>query len=145
MLIWCRIKCMYAETLGCMYADFGCMYMETFGCKYADFGCKYMEQLGACMRVLGAKYAVVGCKVCGCWVHICGNSWVHVCGCWVHLWQRLIACLTVGSLPDSRWLHSPRVSCSLGPGAPGPNNQNNQTIKQSNNQAIKQSNNQTIQ
>ena len=40
--------------------------------------------------------------VCGCWVHVYGNVWVHVCGCWVHLWQRLIACLTVGSLPDSR-------------------------------------------
>ena len=79
--------------------------------------------------------------VCGCWVHVYGNVWVHVCGCWVHLWQRLIACLTVGSLPDGRWLHSPRVSCSLGPGAPGaPEQSNNQTI----NQTIKQSNNQTI-
>ena len=74
---------MYAETFGCMYADFGCMsmerlgakyvevgcmYMETFGCMYADFGCIFMERLGACMRMSGAKYAVVGCKVCGCWV-----------------------------------------------------------------------------
>ena len=28
---------MYAETPGCMYADFGCMYAETLGCMYADF------------------------------------------------------------------------------------------------------------
>ena len=61
---------MYADTPGCMYADFGCMsmerlgakyavvgciYMETFGCMYADFGCKSMERLGACMRLLGAS------------------------------------------------------------------------------------------
>ena len=53
---------MYAETFGCMYADFGCMstkqlgakyavvgciYMETFGCIYADVGCISMERLGA--------------------------------------------------------------------------------------------------
>ena len=51
-----EIKCMYAETPGCMYADFGCMSIKL---------------LGACMRKrLGAKYAVVGCKVCGdVWVH----------------------------------------------------------------------------
>ena len=58
----CGIKGMYAETLGCMYAEFGCMYAETLGCMYADVGCKSMERLGA-------KYADVGCKVCGCWVH----------------------------------------------------------------------------
>ena len=46
------------------------------------------KRLGACMRLLGASLI------------------------------RLIACLTVGSLPDSRWLNSPRVSCSLGLGAP---------------------------
>ena len=44
----CGIKCMYAETPGCMYAEFGCMYAEAVGCMYA----------------------VVGCKVCG-------NSWVQ--------------------------------------------------------------------
>ena len=44
----CGIKCMYAETFGCMYADFGCM---------------SIKRLGACMRKrLGAKYAVVGGK-----------------------------------------------------------------------------------
>ena len=48
------------------------MYAETFGCMYADFGCMSMERLGA-------KYAVVGCKVCG-------NSWVQVCGCWVQVY-----------------------------------------------------------
>ena len=31
---------MYAETFGCMYAEFGCMYAETFGCMYEEFGCK---------------------------------------------------------------------------------------------------------
>ena len=45
-----------------------------------------MQNLGACMRKrLGAKYAIVGCKVCGCWVHVYGDVWVHVCGFWVHL------------------------------------------------------------
>ena len=39
------------------------MYAETFGCMCADFGCMSMEWLGA-------KYAVVGCKVSGCWVHV---------------------------------------------------------------------------
>ena len=65
---------MYAETLGCMYA-------ETLGCMYADFGCMSMKRLGACMRMLRAKYAIVGCKVCGCWVQVYG---------------------TVGCLPDNR-------------------------------------------
>ena len=38
------------------------MYAETFGCMYADFGCMSIKRLGAYMRLLGAKYAVVGCK-----------------------------------------------------------------------------------
>ena len=39
------------------------MYAETFGCMYADFWCMSIKRLGACMRKrLGAKYAVVGCK-----------------------------------------------------------------------------------
>ena len=62
----CGIKCMYAETLGCMYADFGCMYAERLGATYAVVGCMYMETFG--------------CKSM----------------------ERLGACLTVGSLPDSR-------------------------------------------
>ena len=69
----CGIKCMYAETAGCMYADFGCMSMERLGAKCVVVGCMYMESFG-CM------YAVVGCKSM----------------------ERLGACLTVGSLPDSR-------------------------------------------
>ena len=48
---------MYAETLGCMYADFGCMSIKhlsacmrkQLGAKYADVGCKSMERLGACL------------------------------------------------------------------------------------------------
>ena len=52
--------------------------------------------LGACMRKrLGAKYAVVGCKVYG-------DVWVQsICLLGASL-IRLIACLIVGSLPDSR-------------------------------------------
>ena len=50
---------LYAETLGCMYADFGCMsikllgaYMrKQLGARYADVGCKSMERLGACLTV----------------------------------------------------------------------------------------------
>ena len=47
--------------------------MRLLGAKYAVVGCMYMETFG-CM------YAVVGCKSM----------------------ERLGACLTVGSLPDSR-------------------------------------------
>ena len=35
------VGCMYAETLGCMYANAGCVNAETFGCMYAVFGCKF--------------------------------------------------------------------------------------------------------
>ena len=35
---------------------FGCIYMETFGCMYADFGCMSIKRLGACMRLLGASF-----------------------------------------------------------------------------------------
>ena len=39
------------------------MYAETFGCMYANFVCMSIKRLGACMRKrLGAKYASVGCK-----------------------------------------------------------------------------------
>ena len=69
--------------LGAKYAVVGCIYMETFGCMYADFGCMSMERLGACMRLLGAKYAeFLGCKYA-------------VVGC--KSMERLGACLTVGS------------------------------------------------
>ena len=66
MLNLAEIGCMYAETFGCMYADFGCMsmewvvtkhavvvcmYMEAFGCMYPVVGCKSMERLGACLTV----------------------------------------------------------------------------------------------
>ena len=43
--------CMYAETVGCMYAVVGCIYAETLGCMYADVGCESMERLGACLTV----------------------------------------------------------------------------------------------
>ena len=95
------------------YVDTGCMYVETFGCMYADVGCK--------------SVATFGCNVCGCWVQVCGDVWVQsmrlLGAC---MWKRLGACMRLlgasliaaDSLPDSRWLHSPRVSSSLGPGAP---------------------------
>ena len=73
---------MYAETPGCMYADFACMYAET-----------------------------VVCKVCGLWVHLYGNFWaqsMRLLG--ASIWKllgasmRLLdASLTAAvSLPDSR-------------------------------------------
>ena len=66
----------------------GAKYMDTFGCMSMPFGCMSMDRLGA-------KYADVGCKVYGdVWVQsICllGASMI---------WP--IACLIVGSLPDSR-------------------------------------------
>ena len=34
---------MYAETVGCIYADFGCIYVETVGCISADVGCERAE------------------------------------------------------------------------------------------------------
>ena len=46
------------------------------------------------MARLGPKYAVVGCKVCGCWVHVYGYYWVHVCGFWMHVYG------AVGCMPD---------------------------------------------
>ena len=94
------------------------MYAETFWCMYAEFGCMYAE--------------TVGCKVCGSWVQVYGEFWVHVYAFWVHVYGsvgcmcavvgckvygdvwvqsicllgasliRLIACVIVGSLPDSR-------------------------------------------
>ena len=100
-----KFGCMYADTLGCTYADFGCMsmerlgakcavvgciYMETVGCIYADLGCMSMERLGAKCAVVGCMYMetfgcmyaeTVGCKVCGWWVQVYG---------------------AVGCLPDSR-------------------------------------------
>ena len=56
------------------YAEVGSKSMETFGCMSMPFGCMYAEP--------------AGCKVCGCWVQ--------------SMRLRLGACLTVGSLPDSR-------------------------------------------
>ena len=80
----CRIKCMYAETPGSMYAEFGCMSIE--------------------------RYAVVGCKVCGnSWVPVCG-CWVQVYGAVGCMLDTRQLCLTVGSLPDSRQLDSPCVT-----------------------------------
>ena len=101
------------------------MYAELNACMRKRLGA-CMRRLGACMRKrLGAKYADVGCKVYGAvWVHVYA-FWVHVytsvgcmyadVGCKVYgdVWVqsicllgasliRLLACLIVGSLPDSR-------------------------------------------
>ena len=65
------------------------------GAKSMPFGCMSMERLGAKYRLLGAKYAVVGCKsmeTFGCMSMPCGCMSM----------DRLGACLTLGSLPDSR-------------------------------------------
>ena len=59
----CGIKCMYAETVGCIYAHIGCL---------------SIERLGATMRMLGASMRMLGACL---W-----NGWMHVCVCWVHLW-----------------------------------------------------------
>ena len=60
---------------------------------YAELNACMRKRLGACMRNLGATYmetfgcmyAVVECKVCGCWVQVYGDVWVHVNAFWVHL------------------------------------------------------------
>ena len=65
---------MYAESPGCMYADFGCMSIKLVGAcmrkrvgaKYAVNGCMYMETFG-CMHA-----ETFGCKVCDCWVQVYG-------------------------------------------------------------------------
>ena len=69
---------------------------------YAELNACMRKLPGACMRILGACLS-------NCWVHVCGNGWVQsmrlLGAC---IWKRLgacltvFACLTVGSLPDSR-------------------------------------------
>ena len=61
------------DTFGCMSMPFGCMSMARLGAKYAELGAKYMDTIG-CMSI------PFGCMSM----------------------DRLGACLTVGSLPDSR-------------------------------------------
>ena len=34
----------------------GAKYAETFGCMYADFGSMSIKRLGACMRLLAASF-----------------------------------------------------------------------------------------
>ena len=111
------------------------MYAELNACMRKRLGA-CMRNLGACMRKrLGAKYAVVGCKVYG-------DVWVQsICLLGASL-IRLIACLTVGSYT----LHVYPLAWAQGPpGAPGPNNQNNQSINQTIKQSINQTINQTIE
>ena len=107
------------KSVYCVYTrNLGANLWLLVGAKSMPFGCMSMARLGA-------KYAEVGCKVYG-------YFWVHVCGFWVHVYgavgcmyavvgcksmetfgcmsmpfgcmsmDRLGACLTVGSLPDSR-------------------------------------------
>ena len=78
---------------------------------YEEFGCMYSE--------------TVGCKVCGCWVQVYGQFWLHVYAFWVHVYgsvgcmnavvgckyAEMFGCMympfgcisdTAESLPDSR-------------------------------------------
>ena len=74
---------------------FGCMSMARLGAKYAEVGCKVCGSWVQSMWKLGAKYAEVGCKsmdTFGCMSMPFGCMSM----------ARLGACLTVGSLPDSR-------------------------------------------
>ena len=66
--------------LGAKSMPFGCMSMEQLGAKYAVVGCMYMDTFGCMYADFGCMYTVVGCKSM----------------------ERSGACLTVGSLPDSR-------------------------------------------
>ena len=50
-----EIKCMYAETFGCMYAPFGCMSMERLRACMRLLAASMRKLLGACMRLLGAS------------------------------------------------------------------------------------------
>ena len=55
----------------------GCMSMGRLGAKYAEVGCKVYEYFWVYVYAfwvhvyesVWCMYAVVGCKVCGCWVH----------------------------------------------------------------------------
>ncbi len=73
--------------------------------------------LGACMRILGACLWIGWVHVCGCWVQsmrllgakyaVVGCMYMETLGCMYAVvgcksMERLGACLTVGSLPDSR-------------------------------------------
>ena len=72
----CGIKCMYAETPGCMYADFGCM---------------SMERLGACMRMLVQSMWLLGAKN-----PLLGASMRKLLG----------ACIMLGASLWSGWVHA---------------------------------------
>ena len=92
------------------------MYAATFGCMYVPFGCMSMARLGA-------KSAVVGCKVCGCWVQsmrMLGAYLRKLLGACMRLLGasliRLIACLPVGSYT----LHVYPVAWAQGPPGPWP-------------------------
>ena len=95
-----------------------CGYFWVHVCGYSWV--QSMSLLNACIRTrLCAKYTVVGCKVYG-------DVWVQsICLLGASL-IRLVACLTVGSYV----LHAYPTSWAQGPpGAPGPTNQHNYSIK----------------
>ena len=89
--------------LGAKSMPFGCMSMARLGAKSAEVGCKSMESFGCMSMPFGCMYVgTVGCKVCGCWVQSMRRR-LGACICLLGaslIW--LIACLIVGSLPDSR-------------------------------------------
>ena len=60
-------------------------------------------ELSACMqKLLGHVCGNSSVRVCGFWVHVCGNAWVQsmrLLGACMR--KRLGACLTVFALPDN--------------------------------------------
>ena len=66
--------------LGAKSMSFGCMSMARLGAKYAVVGCKSMDTFGCMTMPFGCMSMPFGCMSMA----------------------RLGACLTVGSLPDSR-------------------------------------------
>ena len=63
------------------------MSAATFGCMYTPFGCMSMERLGA-------KCAVVGCKVCGCWVPVYGD--------FCHIQEDLVRFMSCGVMQQQK-------------------------------------------
>ena len=90
-------KCFRARFIFCEHKNVYCVYTRNLGANlWLLLGAKSLPFGYMSMAPLGAKNVFVGCKVCGCWVHVYGYYWVHVCGFWVHVYG------AVGCMPDSR-------------------------------------------
>ena len=82
------VYCVYTRNLGAnLWLLLGCMSMARLGAKYAAVGCKSMDTFGCMSMPSGCMYAAFGCM------------YMDQLGACMRL---LGACLTVGSLPDSR-------------------------------------------